>query len=139
MFIVNENGKMLNISEFEDIRLEYRTLLGDTRVHCIVGVRSFHRDQPWRSIEEKIGVFSFRQNAEMVYEDLMKAVSGGTETFRVLDESKFLEDADTETIIELQEYEDKWITDNNPRPKPYGCLNVIVVLFSIAAAIFFSL
>ena len=139
MFIVNKDGKIINISEFEDIRLEYRKLIGDNRAHFIIGFRSFHRDQPWRFLEEKLAMFSYRQNAEMVYEDLMKSVSGGTETFRILDETEYLKDADDETIMELVEYEKKWIREYNPKPKAYGCLNVIVVLFSIVVSIFFMI
>ena len=53
MFILNTRGEMINISEFENIRLEYKTFLGN-KAHCIVGIRSFHRDQPWRSVETNI-------------------------------------------------------------------------------------
>ena len=114
MFIQNMHGKMVNISEFQSIKIEYKKG-GLLPGHHIVGHRTFDRDKValHNNFREILGIYGFRKHAETVYDDLMKATAN-SETFRLPDPVKLVEQAGADgTIKELQEYEEQWLKDDD--------------------------
>ena len=133
MFVQNMHGKMVNISEFQSIQIEYKKG-GMLEGHHIVGHRTFDRDKValHNNFREILGIYGFRKHAETVYDDLMKATAN-SEPFKLPDPVKLIEQADADgTIGELQEYEAQWLKEDGRNTVPgTGCVFVIGVFIAV--------
>ncbi len=141
MFIKDHHDKMVNISEFSSITIEYETFGTGRAVHCIAGHHTFDENKPIQRLQRNVtlGMFPYRKQAESVYEDLMKTIGEGSGLFVMPKMEKLLEDLDTEALNELEAYEAQWLKESGEKPvkRGCGCLPVLVILLSIAGITLF--
>ena len=141
MFIKDLYDEMINISDFESITIEYVSY-GGNNAHHIVGKYTIHRDKTSQMLsgyEKTLGIFLFRKQAEMAYENLMKTVAAGSGLFEMPKGEELNKSLDAETVKELQAYESEWLKKSGEKPVKQGCGCSIVILLSAAAAILFFL
>ena len=127
------HGKMVNISEFQSIEIEYKKG-GFLQGHHIVGHRTYDRDKValHNNFREILGIYGFRKQAETVYDDMMRATAN-SETFRLPDPVKLVEQAGVDgTLKELQEYEEQWLVKRKT-DMGTGCVFVIGVFITVIA------
>lgn len=135
MFIRDHHGEMINISDFESISVAYRTFLGSDPAHVIIGKYAFNENKPFQRGEKIIGIFTYRKHAEMVYEDLIKTTSEGSEPFAMPSGDDIHKGLSDETINEFVGYEKQWLKEGGVKAQPARCLGMLVILFSVVALI----
>ena len=134
MFIKDHHGEMINIGDFSSINVAYRSFMGNA-AHVIIGKYTFHESEPLQRGGTVLGMFVHRKHAEMVYEDLMKSTSEGSEPFIMPSGDDLFKGLDAETINEFEEYERQWLKESGEKPQAARCLGILVILFSIVALI----
>ena len=144
MYIQDNHGKLINLSEFESIEIESKvkgSLNSDFNEHRIVGKRTFDRDQRFRSVEVTLGLYFFKRHAESVYEDLMKSMTLESPPYKMPDPGALVEQEVTDGTYEAtQKYEQQW--EENERKEIassnwglVGCTIILGVLLAIVGIV----
>lgn len=140
MYIQDNHGKLINLSEFESIVIQSK-VDEPFNTHRIVGQRTFDRDQRFRSVEVTLGSYLYKRHAESVYEDLIKSMTSGSPPYKMPDPGILTEQEGTDGTLEAtRKYEQQW--EENERKEiasgnwaGLGCVIILGVLLSIAGIV----